>query len=412
MRQTNVLVVGASIAGPALAYWLRRYGASVTVVERAPALREGGYKVDVRGVAVDVVRRMGLLEEVRRRTTDMRGGTFLNGAGRVVATLGADVIGFRDPGDLEIFRGDLARVLYDATREDVEYLFDTSVTRIEPRHDGVRVDFSRGEPRTFDLVVGADGVHSLVRRLTFGPEERFAHDLGLSVAIFTVPNHLDLDRWELVSSGVGRVVNVYSVRQDAHAKAQFFFRTPEKPYDRRDVRRQQEILVEAFAGQGWEVPALLAAMPTSPDFYFDSLSQVRMPRWSSGPVVLLGDAAYCPSPASGQGTSLALVGAYVLAGELAAAGGDHRVAFARYEEEMRGFVELNQKLGRDSVRQMVPGSRWEASLRALMLRVMPYLPGKDRVMEKVMKSMREAAHGITLRDYPAVVASSTSVAGD
>ncbi|SHE96308.1 FAD-dependent monooxygenase [Streptoalloteichus hindustanus] len=399
MEHKNVLVSGASIAGPALAYWLRRHGFTVTVVERSPALREGGYKVDVRGVAVDVVERMGLLAEVRRQATDMRGGTMLNAAGRVVATLGADVIGFRDPGELEILRGDLARVLFEATGTDVEYLFDTSITEIEQRADGVRVRFTRGEPRTFDLVVGADGLHSCTRGLAFGAEESFRHDLGISVAIFSVPNHLNLDRWEMICSAPGRLANVYSVRRDENAKAQFFFRTPETGYDRRNVRQQREILTEAFAGQGWEIPRLLSALPTAPDFYFDSLSQIRMPRWSSGRVALLGDAAYCPSPASGQGTSTALVGAYVLAGELASAGGDHRVAFARYEEAMRGYVELNQKLGQEAARQMVPATRWQAWLRGVSMRMMPYLPGKDRIMEKVMKSMREAANGITLRDY-------------
>jgi 2-polyprenyl-6-methoxyphenol hydroxylase-like FAD-dependent oxidoreductase len=338
------------------------------------------------------------LAELRRQATDIRGGVFLNSAGKTVATLCADLIGFRDPGDLEVMRGDLAHILYGATRDDTEYLFDNSITTIEQRDDGVRVGFDRGESRTVDLVVGADGLHSNVRAMAFGPEARFAHHLGLSVAIYSVPNFLKLDRWEVAYSSAGHVANVYSVRRSADAKVLFFFPTPAQPYDRRDIGQQQRIVADALAGQGWEVPRLLAAMAAASDFYFDSLSQIRMEPWSAGRVVLLGDAGYCPFPASGQGTSLALVGAYVLAGELAAAGGEHHPAFARYESEMRGYVELNQTLGRDMVKQLAPATRRQAWLRTLTMRLMPYMPGKDAVMEKIiMKPIREAANGITLK---------------
>ncbi|MET8143466.1 FAD-dependent monooxygenase [Sphaerisporangium sp. NPDC005288] len=396
----NVLISGASVAGPALAYWLRHHGFEVTVVERAATPRPGGYKVDLRGVAVEVARRMGILDEVRRRSTDIRGGTWLNGAGKTLATLGPDMIGFRDPGDLEIMRGDLAEILHARTRGEAEYVFGDTITSITDEGCGTRVTFRDAAPRTFDLVVGADGLHSGTRALVFGPEERFTEGLGLGVAVFGVPNHLGLDRWEMVLSAAGHVVNVYSVRAATAAKAQFFFPAPQRPVDRHDVAAQQQAVAEAFTGHRWEVPRLLAAMPEAGDFYFDTLAQVRMDSWSRGRTVLLGDAAYCPSPASGQGTGMALVGAYVLAGELAAAQGDHRVAFARYEEEMRGFVELNQRLGRTAAKGMVPASRTRARLQGLMLRMAPHMPGKARVMEAIMKPIRKAANGIELRDYP------------
>lgn len=396
----NVLISGTSVAGPALAYWLHRHGFAVTVVERASAPRPGGYKVDLRGVAVQVARRMGILDEVRHRSTDIRGGTWLNGAGRTVATLGPDMIGFRDPGDLEIMRGDLAEILHALTRNQAEYVYGDAITSITDVGGGARVTFQNAAPRTFDLVVGADGLHSGTRALTFGPEPQFTQSLGLGVAVFGVPNNLDLDRWEMVLSAARHVVNVYSVRAATQAKAQFFFPAPSRPVDRHDVAAQQRVVAEAFAGHGWEVPRLLAAMPEASDFYFDTLAQVRMDSWSRGRTVLLGDAAYCPSPASGQGTGMALVGAYVLAGELAAAQGDLRVAFARYEQEMRGFVELNQRLGRTAAKGMVPASRTRARLQGLMLRTAPHMPGKARMMEAMMKPIREAANGIQLRDYP------------
>ncbi|MFI0354597.1 FAD-dependent monooxygenase [Actinomadura sp. 9N407] len=399
MRNINVLISGASVAGPALAYWLRRYGFTPAVVERAPALRSGGYKVDLRGVGVDVVDRMQIGAQVRGRATDILGGDWLTASGKKVATLGPDVIGFRDPGDLEILRGDLAEILHEAAHGQVEYLFGDAITALTQDASGVHVTFERAPARTFDLVVGADGLHSDVRELAFGPESRFVHPLGLSVAVFTVPNRLGLDRWEMVCTASGHTANLYAMRPSTDATAQFFFPTPAPRPDRHDLRAQHQALAEAFAGHGWEVPWLLEAMPTAPDFYFDSLAQVSMPSWSNGRVVLLGDAAYCPSPASGQGTSLALVGAYVLAGELAAAHGDPRTAFSRYEQEMRAFVELNQELGRDVVKRLVPATRLQAGLRLAMMRMMPYMPGKARVMEKIMKPVREAANAITLKTY-------------
>ncbi|MBO2452613.1 FAD-dependent monooxygenase [Actinomadura barringtoniae] len=400
----NVLISGASVAGPALAFWLRRYGFAPTIVERAPQLRPGGYKVDLRGVAVEVARRMGILDEVRARSTDIRGGQWLNRKGKAIATLGPDLIGFRDPGDLEIMRGDLAQLLYETT-QDVEYVFGDSITAMEEGPNGIRVSFENGTPRTFDLVVGADGLHSGVRALTFGPESRFSHGMGLNVAVFTVPNHLGLDRWELALSDAGHVANLYSVRKAADAKALFFFPAPGEGVDRRDVRAQQQTVREAFAKYGWEVPRLLAEMEGSPDFYYDSLAQLTMPAWSVGRTALVGDAAYCPSPASGQGTGLALVGAYVLAGELAAAGGpgggDHQAAFAAYEREMRAYVDLNQKLGRDVVKQLVPATPARARLQSLMMRSLRFMPGKGMVLEKIMQPIREAANGIELKTYAA-----------
>ncbi|MEV6611638.1 FAD-dependent monooxygenase [Kutzneria sp. NPDC051319] len=389
----NILISGASIAGPALAYWLREHGCTVTVVERSPEPRPGGYKIDVRGRAMEVLERMGLADEVRRHHTDMRGGAFLDRKGRTVVEMDADTVGFREPTDVEILRGDLARILRDAT-EGVEYVYGDSITSLTEDGTGVAVTFERSLPRRFDLVIGADGLHSTVRALAFGPEEGFLRSLGHHIAIFSVPNLLDLDRWETIQAEKGRTLNVYSTRQDTQAKAAFMFASPDLAYDRRDTARQQQVLAEVFAPHGWIAPQLLAAMPDAPDFYFDGMSVVEMDSWSTCRVALVGDAAYGPSPASGQGTSLALVGAYVLAHELAAAG-DHKAAFAAYEERMRHFVAVNQKQA-SNIKRMVSRSGFMLWLNRTMMRLMPYLPGTAKIMEKVKAEIRDVSRAIEL----------------
>jgi 2-polyprenyl-6-methoxyphenol hydroxylase-like FAD-dependent oxidoreductase len=396
LRNTTVLISGASVAGPALAFWLRRHGFTPTVIEQAPALREGGYKVDLRGVAMQVVERMGLTPAIKQHSTQMRGGAWVNAAGKPLATLGPDLIGMRAPGDDEVLRGDLARIMYDATKDGVEYLFGDSITGVAQGHDGVKVSFGRSAPRMFDLVIGADGLHSSLRTQVFG--EGFVKPLGMHACVFSVPNHLDLDRWELIYPAPGKVVNLYSTRQSL-AKAQFIFPTPAELPDRRDVAAQQRLVADIFANHGWETETLLSAMPHSPDFYFDSASQVHMERWSAGRVALVGDAAHSPSPLSGQGTSLAMVGAYVLAGELKAAAGDHRVAFARYREEMRAYVDVNLSLGESNAKQMVAGSKRQIRFQTTMMRIVSRLPWKDMALRPILTPLNEAANAITLKDY-------------
>ncbi|GAA4933130.1 2-polyprenyl-6-methoxyphenol hydroxylase-like FAD-dependent oxidoreductase [Nonomuraea thailandensis] len=388
---TNILISGASIAGTATAYWLRRHGYTVTVVERAPAIRTGGYKVDVRGAALEVIERMGLLDAVRARGTDMRVATYYDAAGRPLAAMDADLFGGRTGDDAEIMRGDLNELLYDLTRDEVEYVFGDSITGIA--EDGA-VTFERSLPRTFDLVVGADGVHSNVRRLAFGDESACTRDLGHYISICTVPNTLGLDREEAVHAAVGRTANVYSTRQDTAAKALFMWSSPPLDHDHRDVDGQKKLLARAMEGVGWQVPALLEAARDAEDFYFDTVAQIHLDRWSKGRVVLVGDAGYCASPASGQGTSLALVGAYVLAGELATGGGTEG-----YERELRPFVAANQALGPANVKGMVIGSRAALWFQLRMMRLLPRLPGRNRMIERITGPIFRAANAVTLKDY-------------
>ncbi|TDP91102.1 FAD-dependent monooxygenase [Labedaea rhizosphaerae] len=389
----TVLISGAGIAGLTTAYWLHRHGFTPTVVERAADVRDGGYKIDIRGAALTVLERMGVLDAIRARKTDIRSGSVVDARGRRVAAMDGDTFGGRVHGDAEILRGDLARILYDLTKDEVEYRFEDSIADLTDADDGVKVTFAGGAVQSFDLVIGADGLHSATRTLTFGPG--FEHDLGYRVAVYSTPNTLDLDREELTYVGPGRTALTYNTTGDDEAKAMFLFASTA---DTRDPGAAQRVLAEAYAGEGWAVPQLLAAMPEAPDFYCDSLSQVHLDTWSRGRVCLVGDAAHAASAASGQGTSLALVGAYVLAGELATANGDVS-GFHAYEHELREFVAQNQKLGPANVKRMVLRSQAQVRMSMAMLGLLNRLPGKDKLMAKVVESIHRAATAIDLKTY-------------
>jgi 2-polyprenyl-6-methoxyphenol hydroxylase-like FAD-dependent oxidoreductase len=378
---TTVLISGASVAGPALAYWLHRYGFTPTVVERAPAPRPGGYAVDFRGASMKVLDRMGILPEVEARATRMGSMVYVKKSGKPAATTSVEAFS----GELEILRGDLVDILYSRTADTTEYLFDDSIASIDQDADGVDVVFDSGLERRFDLVIGADGLHSNVRRLAFGPESSYLHELGYYASVYTVENHLGLDHTGRILNVPGKTVGTSSARDNTEATALFYFASEPLTYNRRDVAAQQQLVAEQFAGIGWEVPRLLEGMRTAPDFYFDSISQIKLDSYSRGRTALVGDAGYCASPLSGMGTSLAIVGAYVLAGELHAAGGDHVRAFAEYDVRMRGFVAACQKQGVDGARWFIPASRWFTAVRNLTFRMLPYLPWRKLIDELPLK---------------------------
>ncbi len=375
----KVLVSGAGIAGPALAFWLRRAGFEVTVVEIAPAPRPGGQAVDIRGVARDVVERMGLMPAIRAKCIDERGFAYVDERGRIKARMPADLFdGEGIVADIEIMRGDLSAVLLEATRDGVDYRFGERILGI----DGTQVRLTRST-ETFDVIVGADGVHSGVRALAFGPEPEFVHSLGACTAYFTVPDPGDLDHWFHMYSAPGRRNAAIRPERDGLAKAMLSVAAPVK--DRRE-------LAAAFRDVGWRVPAMLDAMRTADDFFLDTIGQVKVDQWWRGRVVLLGDAAYCASPLTGLGTSTSIVGAYVLAGELASNGPEQ--AFKNYQEAMRAYVTEAQKLPPGGVNGFLPKSRAMIALRNRSMRMMNHWP-----MRGLLEKQFQKADAIELPDF-------------
>ncbi|MES9521677.1 FAD-dependent monooxygenase [Streptomyces capoamus] len=390
----SVLISGASVAGPALALNLARRGARVTVVEKAPALRAGGFAVDFRGhVHRRVLTAMGIWDEVHARQTYMGAQSVVAADGTPRVELPAEMMS----GDVEIFRGDLAQLMYERTKDSVEYVFGDSVTTLTDTAGGVEVAFERGAPRRFDLVVGADGLHSNTRRLVFGEESRHLRFLGHYVAGFTVPNHLGLDRTGRLYSDPGRCVGLSNYDGDPErAGALLVFRSERLAYDRRDVAAQKRILTERFAGMGWETPAVLAGLAETDDLYFDAIAQIHVERLTRGRVALLGDAGY-GATMGGMGTGVAIVGAYVLAGELALAGGDHRVALAAYEHRIRDFAKGCQKVSGNAGPFFAPPTERRIRSRDRMYRLLA-----SRPLAGFFKRLTEkAATAIELPEYPA-----------
>jgi len=383
----TVLISGASVAGPTLAFWLARLGFAPTVVEKAPSLREGGYAVDFRGTSMEVLKRMGLLDAVRAKATNMGDMFYVDGRGRKLARLPAAAFS----GELEIMRGDLARLLYEATRDSAEYIFDDSVEALIDGPAGVEVRFRSGLVRCFDLVVGADGIHSNIRARAFGPETEFVRQLGLAASIFTVPNRLGLDYTGHLHQAPGTIASIYSARDNTEARAMLYFhRTPGEDLPR-GMAQQKRLVADRFAGQGWQVPSILADMEAAPDFYFDTVAQVVMDRWSRGRVVLLGDAAHCASPLSGMGTGMAVVGAYVLAHELAAHRTDHAAAFASYEQRQRPFSDAAQALALKAVNGFAPRTGWTMWANRMLMKLLPFMPA-----EVILKEIRGIATAVAI----------------
>lgn len=368
----KVLVQGASIAGPVLAYWLARYGADVTVVERALALRKtGGHAIDLFRPAVEVSERMGVLPRIEEHAT----GTAVLTAHRPWAPGPARIDYLKlektmSDRHVEIMRDDLSEIYYDAGRADVDFRFGESITEIA---DDGSVAFTHGPSERFDIVVGADGLHSGVRQLIFGDvPERF---LDGYLSVVSVPKALAHEGEMVGYFEPGRVAMVYTADHLDDARAVFIFR-PRRPidYDHRAVERQKEQLHNAFAGASAEVDRWLAELERTPTFYFDAITQLEMPTWSRGRVTLVGDAGYCPGPAVGGSTSLAVYGAYVLAGEIARAGNDPAAAFAAYERILMPSVLGSRKLARVNAKAVVPRSRWGVTAFVGLGRAISVLP--------------------------------------
>ncbi|HWD80903.1 MAG TPA: FAD-dependent monooxygenase [Kribbella sp.] len=359
----RVLVSGASVAGPSVALWLGRAGHDVTVVEIAPALRQGGYAVDFRGeVFTTVLDRMGVLADLRALQTGGSAMRFVDASGRKLMRLPAEFAG----GELEVLRADLSRVLYEHSRQRATYRFGDSIAALREHADGVDVRFESGIEETYDLVIGADGMHSVVRRLAWPATQVVERHLDYYVAGWEVPNTHGITGDSLMYNVPGKLASVGADRRDPNlAQTLFVFKSPVLEYDRRDLDQQKAIIADRFRGLGWLVPELLDALPAATELYFDSISRVRVDRWSTNRIVLLGDAGY-GATFGALGTGTAVVGAYVLAGELALAGDDFRTAFDRYEATLRKAVSTTQDGSRAGT-FLAPATRFGITARNKIL---------------------------------------------
>lgn len=388
MKSQKVLITGASIAGPALAYWLSRQGMDVTVVERAPAFRDGGQTIDVRGAGRVVVQRMGLEERIRANTTHEQGIAFVDQDNCTKAFIAVDAFDGDGPiAELEILRGELAKLLIQHSQDRVRYRFGDSIATVQDDGEQVQVRFEQGDEQVYDLVIVAEGIGSATRNQVFGDEvER--RPLDLYTAYFTVPRQPSdgqIMRWHNIAGG-----RCVCLRPDNLGTTRAFLSFQQAPsgYEKLTPAEQKSLLKQIFADAGWETPRVLAALEQASDLYLDAVGQVKMPRWSKGRVVLVGDAAYCASPISGMGTSLGLCGAYVLAGELGRHA-DHVQAFAAYEKLMRPYVDQAQSVPKFAPRLASPHSRLGIALGHAVLRLAT-APGFKRLFGKILSPKADA----------------------
>lgn len=352
----RILITGASVAGSTAAWWLSRFGFDVTVVELAPEFRDGGQNIDVRGVGREVLRRMNLEQAALDHGTGEEGTAWVNERGNHSAEfIASDIDGDGPTAEMEILRGDLARILFEPARARSEFRFGDRVERIDDGPDGVEVTFKSGRTEHFDCVILAEGVGSTTRDQVF-PGENQPRWMDMTVAFFTIPRTPDDDQlWRIYNTTRGRTV---SLRPDNHGTIRATLQIQRESGGEHEwnASRQKAWLREQFAEAGWEATRILNAMDDTDDFYFDVLRQVQMKRWSNGRIVLTGDAAWCPTPIAGLGTTLALTGAYVLSSELQRTD-DLSAAFAAYEHVMRPMVEDAQGVPKIAPRLMNPQSR-------------------------------------------------------
>jgi 2-polyprenyl-6-methoxyphenol hydroxylase-like FAD-dependent oxidoreductase len=346
----------------------------VTLVERAAAIRTGGYAIDIRGTAIDVIDRMEILPAVRAEHVATRQVTFVNAQGRQVARVNPEDFALGGGGrHVELARGALTSQLFDLIRSQVKHRFGDAISSLSDGPNGVDVGFKSGASERFDLVVSGEGLHSTTRTLVFGPEASFSRYLGYCFAICELPNKYGLRREAVIYNKPGKAAVLYSTSDGPTLYGLFAHRRPPpSPEELDDPQRQRDSIARAFADDGWRVPEMIAAMQDAEDFYFDATMQIHMPAWSAGRVAVLGDAAFGPSFFTGQGTSMALVGAYMMAGALATHT-EPTVAFETYEAATRPYMAANQGLVKDGSTMVAPGSSLQLWIRNSMIRLAPLL---------------------------------------
>ena len=379
MDTKTILISGAGIAGPALAYWLKRAGFAPTLIEHAPAMRSGGYVIDFWGLGYDIAERMALLPAILREGYRIHEMRIVDNAGQRISGFGTKVFVELTAGRyVTISRSALSRLLFSAIADKTETIFGDEIVALAERHDHVAVQLESGGERRFDLVIGADGLHSAVRRLAFGPQDRFEKRLGYVVAAFEAHGYQPRTEDVYVThSEPSRMVGRVSLRDDKTLV--LFVLVDDDGMPMHDLAAQKALLRKRFGGDGWwECPRILEALDMAPDLYFDRVSQIHMPQWTLGRVALVGDAAYCVSLVAGQGSALAMTGAYVLAGEFARAEGRHDEAFANYEKVLRHFIDRKQQGAERFASAFAPKTRHGVWFRNLVIKAAA-IPGVARL---------------------------------
>ena len=396
MNRKSVLISGAGIAGPALAYWLLKRGFQPTLLERAERFREGGYMIDFWGVGYDVAERMNLIPRLRDAGYLIDRIKFVDERGQLRSGFDAKMLRralcnrfFSLP------RGDLARAIFDTVADKIETLFDDTITAISENADGVEVQFEHGRPRRFDLLIGCDGLHSAVRQIARDHEKEFEKYLGYYCASFITTNYPHREEQTYTSyAEPGRQISRYALRGGRTAFL-FIFAREQPLTETPDLPGAKAMLRDTFKHDRWiEVPEILERLETCNDLYFDSVSQIRMPSWSGGRITLVGDAAYCPSLLAGEGAGFALAGAYILAGELQQANGDHVVAYRAYERRFRPFIERKQKSAAQFATSFTPKTRLGLFVRDLVLRFTAFPLVSNWLMRRFVTDRYQ------LPDYP------------
>ena len=380
MPENTVLISGVGIAGPTLAFWLRAAGYTPVLIESAPALRAGGYVIDFWGLGFKIAQRMGLEADINRVGYHMREMRIVNDRGHRVAGFGTSVMRELTGGQfVTLARSDLARLLFQNIEPSTEVLFDDEIVALEEHPDCVAVEFRHAPARRFDLVVGADGQHSNVRKLAFGPEASFERRLGYIAAAFEVPGYRPRDEEVYVIYGrAGKMIARFALHGDRTLFLCVFACDEDLPVASLELEAQKLILKQQFGAESWECRPILAELDRAPALYFDRVSQIAMQSWSRGRVVLVGDAAFCISLTGGQGSALAMTAAYVLAGELAKARQDHNRAFRMYEQTLRPFIVAKQRGAERFAAAFAPRTRWGLWLRNQVIRAAA-VPGVARL---------------------------------
>lgn len=393
MNNRSILISGAGIAGTTLAYWLKKSGFNPTIVEFSPNLREGGYGIDFWGAGFDVAEKMNIVHDLEKADIGISELLFVGENNERKAMLNYRKIKKLMKGRaITLLRSDLARIIYNHLDKDVEIIFGDTITRIEQHENEVSAVFRSGITRRFDLVVGADGLHSNVRNLIFGSEAKFEKYYGYYTASFTFKDNEETGKAFLTYNVPLKQAAVYSTGRNKSAF--FIFTSPQKlSYDHYDVEAQKQILRNEFENAGWKCADLLDRMDTAFDFYFDTVSQIQMGSWSKKRVTLVGDACCCPSLLSGQGSTLAMVGAYILAGELKAAGGNYKTAYAQYQKIFKPFIDTKQKIAQNFSKSLVPKSIFGIWMRNMFMNLM-FLPFLSRLFIKQFMNDK-----LKLKDY-------------